>query len=480
MDRQIRIFGVVVVIGFFLLFLQLNNLQVRQASALANDPGNSRALTQKLASPRGEILAANGTLLAKSVPSDDVYKYQRVYPQGSLYSEITGYFSIIYGSDGVEKSYNKYLSASRSITHLSDLLAPELSKLDNVTLTVEPSLQQVAANALGANVGSVVAIDPATGAILAMYSNPAFNPTPLASHDAATAKAAWTADNASAMPLLDRAFRRSYAPGSTFKVVTSSGVYDHDPALATKSYPVATQITLPDTTHTLHNYDYEACGGMLPKLFQVSCDTGFAQLGISLGARNLATEAKAFGFNRAPPLDLPSPAQSSFPPASSFAQNLPELAYSAIGQENVSATPLEMAMVVSAIADGGTIMTPHVMSEVTNKAGVVTTYSPHPWLQATSASTASLVRADMVGVVNGGTASNIALPGITVAAKTGTAEVGTNSGPTDDWMVAFGPAGPGQTPTIAVAVVRPSQASSATGSSEAGPVMKAFLAAALG
>ncbi len=480
MDRQIRIFGIVVVILFAIVFLQLNNLQVRQAHALANAPGNSRHTTKEFSTPRGEILASDGTVLAKSVPSKDVYKYQRTYPNSTLYSDITGYFSIIYGSGGVEESYNKYLAGASQITHLSDLLTPNSARLENVTLTVSPSLQQVAANALGGKTGAVVAIDPSTVAILAMYSNPAFDANPLASHDPATVKKAWTADTTGTMALLDRAYRQSYAPGSTFTVITSSAVYDHQPALATKAYPVTSQIQLPNTVNTLHNYNFETCGGMLPELLKVSCDTGFAQVGLDLGAQSLASEAMAFGFDKTPPLDFPNPAKSNFPPASSFAQNLPGVAFSAIGQENVSATPLEMAMTAGAIADGGTIMAPHVMSKVSNAKGVVTSYSPHPWLQATSAATASTVGQLMVGVVNGGTASNIAIPGITLAAKTGTSQVGANNALTDDWMIAFGPAGTGQTPTIAVAAVVPNQPGSATGSSVSGPIIKAVLAAALG
>lgn len=482
MDRQIRLFGVVVVILFLVVFLQLNNLQVRQANALANASGNSRHLTNQFATPRGEIETAGGTVIAKSVPSSGIYKYQRVYPQGPLYADVTGYFSLIYGSDGVEQTYNKYLAATGvSITHLSDLLSPQQPRGDNVVLTISPALQQVAATALGNRKGAVVALDPATGAILAMYSGPSFNPNPLASFSSGVVKAAWAADNAGSVPLLARAYRSRYPPGSTFKIVTSSAIYDHDPSLATHDYPVASQISLPGTTTPLHNYAYEACGGTLPSLFKVSCDTGFAQLGLALGAQNLFTEASSFGFNQTPPLDLPAPAQAYFPPVKSFAQDLPALAGSAIGQESVSATPLEMAMVGGAIADGGTIMTPHVMSKVLDSQGsVVTRYSPHPWLQATSSATASAVRQLMVGVVQGGTASNIALPGVTVAAKTGTSQIGLGNGRTDDWMVALGPAGPGQTPTIAVAAVVPNQAPGATGSSVAGPIIKAVLASALG
>lgn len=481
-DRQIRRFGVVFIVLFGVLFLQLNNLQVLQASKLANAPGNPRTISREFANPRGVVQTADGTVLARSVKSNDVYKYQREYPKGPLYADVTGYFSLIYGLDGVEQTYDKYLSGrTATIRRLSDLLTTR-TRVDNVTLTISAKLQQVAAAALGSRSGAVVALDPRTGALLALYSSPSYDPNRLASHDGATAKAAWNGYLADpSQPLLAKAYRSRYPPGSTFKVVTSSAVFDHDPALATKAYPVASQIPLPQTNLTLHNYANESCGGTLPELLKVSCDTGFAQVGLDLGADNLAGEANAFGFDQTPPLDLPRPAQSSFPSASSFAQNLPGLAYSAIGQENVAATPLEMALAASAIADHGTIMAPHVMDQIRGDQGnLVKAWSPHPWLEATSASTAAAVGRLMVGVVQGGTASNIALPGTTVAAKTGTAQLGLGNGRNDDWMVAFAPAGPGQTPTIAVAATVLDQAPSSTGSSVSGPVVKAVLAAALG
>lgn len=481
MNRHIRIVGIVFMGLFLLLFLQLNNLQVLQASKLANSPGNARKIIQEFAHPRGTIQTSDGVVVASSVASKDAYAYQRTYPHGRLYAGVTGYFSLVYGLDGVEQTYDQLLSGRNlPIRHLSDLLSNR-SQVDDVTLTVSNQLQQVAASALGGRNGAVVALDPRTGAVRALYSDPTFDPNPLASHDSATAHQAWNAYVADpTQPLLDRAYRQRYPPGSTFKVVTSSAVFDHQPSLATKSYPQASQISLPNTNLALHNYAGEVCGGMLPELLKVSCDTGFAQVGLDLGADNLAAEATAFGFDQTPPLDLPRPAQSNFPPAASFAQNQPGLAYSAIGQENVSATPLGMALVAGAIADQGTIMVPHVMAQIRdNQGNVVQQWKARTWLQATSAATAGSVTSMMIGVVQGGTATNVALPGVQVAAKTGTAQLGLGTGQTDDWMVAFAPAGAGQTPRVAVAVVVTGQAPSATGASVAGPIVKAVLSSAL-
>ncbi|MGH9061382.1 MAG: penicillin-binding transpeptidase domain-containing protein, partial [Acidimicrobiales bacterium] len=321
MDRQIRRFGVVVLVLFFALFLQLNHIQVLQGAKLASAPGNPRVVTKKFDHPRGVIQTADGTILAKSVPSKGTYKYQLVYPHGPLYAHVTGYFSLIYGSSGVENTYGQYLSGSKASIHqLSDLLSTK-APVDNVTLTLSSHLQQVAASALAGRTGAVVALDPRTGAIKAMYSNPTFDPNPLASHDSSTVHKAWAAGNAGNQPLLARAYRSRYPPGSTFKVVVSSAVYDHQPSLATKAYPKASSIPLPQTTKRLHNYANEVCGGKLAELLKVSCDTGFAKVGLDLGAKAMAAEAKSFGWDQAPPLDLPSPAQSNFPPASSFAHN---------------------------------------------------------------------------------------------------------------------------------------------------------------
>jgi peptidoglycan glycosyltransferase len=486
MDRRIRIVGAGVLILFLVLFLQLNNLQVLQASRLSNAPGNPRNTIVRFEQTRGSILTSDGVVIANSVPSTtpgDPYKYLRQYPHGPLYADITGYFSLIYGETGVEAAYDKYLvSHTAPLRNLSDLLINRTTTND-VTLTINSRLQQEAASALGNLSGSVVALDPQTGAILAMYSAPTFDPNKLASHNTNAVTAAWKAYQADpTQPMLARAYRRAYPPGSTFKIITSTAVYDHDPALATKNYPVESAISLPQATQQLHNFDNEACGGMLPELLKVSCDTGFAQVGLDLGASALSATANAFGFNQAPPLDLsPGAAASTFPAAKSFQYNLPGLAFSAIGQEDVSATPLQMALAAAGIANHGVIMAPHVMAQIRDQQGnVVQTYHPHAWLTATTQQTASTVTQLMVGVTEGGTATNVAIPGVQVAAKTGTAETGGASGATANWLVAFAPA---QHPTIAVAVVVPPQAglpASPTGSEVAGPIARAMLVAALG
>ena len=488
MGHRIRILGLFLVALFGLLFLQLNRIQVLDANKLANAPGNSRNLTNQFSSARGAILTSDGSVVADSVPSKDVYNFQRNYPNGKLYADVSGYDSIIYGLDGVEAYYNKYLQQHSLATNsLSSLINPKVGT-DNVVLTINSKLQQTAETAFGSLRGAAVAIDPSTGAILAMYSSPSYDPNLLASHSGSVEINAWKSYLADpAQPLLARPYRRSYPPGSTFKVVTSSAVYDHNPALAVKSYPYVTQIPLPDTTNVLANYAHESCGGTIPTLLAVSCDTGFASIGLDLGAANLAAEATAFGFGQTPPVDLFGAAASQFPSVASFATRLPTLAYASIGQYNVQATPLQMALAAAGIANNGVIMAPHVMKEVTDsQARVIFSYANYTWLVATSPSTAAAVTTLMEGVVTHGTAAGIALPGITIAAKTGTAQINLSAAnqasPTgnDNWMIAFAPA---QHPTIAVAVVVPAQpgiSSNSTGAQYAGPIVKAILSAALG
>jgi peptidoglycan glycosyltransferase len=280
-----------------------------------------------------------------------------------------------------------------------------------------------------------------------------------------------------AQPLLPRAYRRRYAPGSTFKVVTSAATLDRKPELATKAYPVLRQLDLPGTTRNLPNFGGSSCGGTLPQLLKVSCNTGFAQMGLDLGADNLTAEAEAFGFKQRPPLDLPAVAPSFFPDAASFARNLPALAQSAIGQQDVAATPLQMALVAAGIGNQGVAMKPHVMAEIRDADGQkVRGFDAQQWLRFTSPETAAAVRDMMVGVVNGGTATRAAIPGVQVAAKTGTAQ--TTGKDAHAWLIGFAPA---DNPIVAVAVIVESQpgVSEATGGRVAAPIARTVMQAAL-
>ena len=482
MNRQIRLLGAGLMLLFVALFVNLNYLQVVHAGSLNSNPLNGEAVVKEYTAQRGNIVSADGVTLATSVPSNDSFKYLRQYPTGALFEQITGYFSFTYGSDGAERTYDKVLTGKKSPFKLPTSIEGLKNFLTNtnasqsITLTVLDKLQTVARAGLAGRLGSVVAIEPKTGAVLAMYSNPTFDPNRLATHSAAGAEAAYKAISATPGGILDPpAYRQTWFPGSSFKIITTSALYDHDPILTTQVQPRLAALPLPQTTLELHNFAGEVCGGNLMELFTVSCDTGFGQLGLSLGAQNLYSEANAFGFDQKPPLDLPFAAASNFPAASTFAQALPTLAYSAIGQEDVQATPLEMALVGAGIANGGVIMAPHILDHVTNSQNqTVETYTPTKWLTATSPATAASVTSLMESVVNSpnGTGTAAAIPGVTVAGKTGTAQTGT--GRTDDWFVAFAPA---QDPQIAVSVVLPDQPAGTEyqGGTLAAPIAKAMI-----
>ncbi|HEY2563377.1 MAG TPA: penicillin-binding transpeptidase domain-containing protein [Acidimicrobiales bacterium] len=489
MEKRIRRLGIFMVLCFVALFIQLNNIQVVKAHSLATSPQNPSVIQAERSQPRGEILAADGTVLAQSVlaPAGDYYKYQRVYPAATagLFANIVGWDSINYGKLGVEASYNQYLIAhNRTPKTIRDLLTNS-TVTDNVTLTIQPKLQAAMATALNnipqtgvSSPVSAVALDPTTGAILAMYSTPTYDPNPLVSEDIKGETAAYQADiHAPGNPILAKAYADTNAPGSTFKVVTSSAVYDHQPALADVNYPPAGCIPLPQSNLPLCNYGHgsEVCGGTIQDSLPQSCDTAFAQLGMSLGAESLNSEAQAFGFNQVPPLDLPGVVKSNFPSVADLANNAPSQAYSAFGQQNVTASALQMALVAAGIANGGVIETPHVMAQIRDSQGnLVTSYAPKPWLKATSTTTAQQVTSLMQGVVTKGTAVGVFPADENVAAKTGTAEVGTQAQYTSDWMIAFVPGS-----HVVVALVAPFQASSATGAVISGPPTCAILQAAL-
>jgi peptidoglycan glycosyltransferase len=477
MDTQIRRMGIALLVLFALLFAQLNNLQFRQASRLSNDPRNTRAIVVDFSRERGRIFAADGTVLADSLPTDDALKRLRRYPEGPLYSPVLGFFSFNYGSDGAERAFSAELAGRKvTVNSLDDLLSAT-PRTNDVTLTIQPSVQKAAAAALGTRKGAVVAVDPRTGAVLALVSYPTFDPNTLAGHDLAAVQRSWNAYQADAgKPMLPRAYRERYSPGSTFKVVTASAAIGSRPDLTTKAYAPKSSLKLRGTTRPLPNFAGSTCGGTLPDLLRVSCNTGFGELGLDLGGPALLAEAEAFGWTERPLFDLPAPATSSFPPASELKSQV-QVATSAIGQLDVTASPLQMALVSCAVANGGTIVAPHVLSRITDTQGqVVRTAEAKAWKQPMTAGDAARLKDMMVGVVQRGTATRVAIPGVQVAAKTGTAQ--TTGDNAHAWITGFAPA---DAPRVAVSVIVESQAgvSEATGGTVAAPIAQAVIRAAL-
>ena len=485
MTRRLNLFTTGLLVLFVILVLQSINIQYFRATALDASPLNPRTSTVATNFPRGEIVAADGTILARSVPTTNAASpYARQYPLGNLTSGVVGFAGPIYGTWGLETEYNSYLEPhAQPPQSLAQVLAPT-SAADTVNLTLYPALQRIAEVAMAGQVGAAVTLNPKTGAILGMFSSPNYNPTPLTSSNSTVAEAAWkaaiTPDKYGFEPLGLMATQQTFAPGSTFKVITASTAASYKPALLLKSYKVERFTTLPDTNKLLFNDGGTPCGGTAAQMLPPSCDPGYALMGLDLGATDLATMANAFGYNSVPPIDLPNGEvnPSYFPSAASFATALPTLAYSAIGQENVRATALEQALVAAAIANGGVIMTPHLMASITDPVGrVVTTYQDSVWKTPLTSAEAGQILPMMVNVARYGTAAGIFLVQDQVGAKTGTAQTQLHGVEmTNDWMIAFAPA---SNPTVAVAVSMPFQSVNNFGATTAGPIVKCLLEGAL-
>jgi peptidoglycan glycosyltransferase len=493
-DREIRRLALALLALFLILFVQINYVQVFAADRLADNPANAtRRLIAEYQIDRGSILASDRrTVLAVSRKSPGELRYQRHYPEGPLFADVTGFSSFVYGPYGLEKTYDDDLSGNAPELlpqTLIDQILGRPKRGASIITTIDPSLQRAASQALGNLPGGVVAMDPRTGDVLALVANPTYDPNQLASQNPDEVRKAWRTLNADPeKPLLSRADAELFPPGSTFKLVTASA------ALANgfgpnSLWPNPPVLQLPQTSSTLENFGGEHClGGVgqisLADALRVSCNVVFGEIGLKLGADKLAAQAQAFGFAPASgqgnvPFDLPF-AEGVFPDPSYFSDRIPAIALSAIGQDNVAANPLQMALVASAIANGGVEMAPRIVSEIRDSSGrVVRTIEPTVYGRPLSTANAAALTQMMVGVVQSGTGTAAQIPGIEVAGKTGTAQHGTGL-PPHAWFVCFAPA---PDPKIAVAVIvldGGSLGSDATGGLVAAPIAKQVLQAALG
>lgn len=491
MNYAIRRVGVGIIVLFLAVVGQLTYLQLVRAEDLESDPGNVRVFIKDLNRPRGSIVSADGVILAESVPTDGTgdLDLQRVYPPATaeLFAHIVGYQSVNFGNTGVEAEYNADLVGRRLPARPSDL-ADILTGEDlrgNVVLTASAAAQQVAASQLAGRRGSVVVLDTATGAIVAAYSNPTYNPNFLASHDVDVASAAFQIinDENGERQALARAWREIYPPGSTFKVATTAmGLEAGVMTLTDPVYPSISELELPLTDNTLSNFGGDTCGGNLIESFRRSCNTTFGQIGLDLGDR-LTERLPDFGINtQPPPSDLrPGVARSTgLQQVESFQRDAPLFAQAAIGQQ-VFVTPLEMAMIAQSIANGGEMMVPHVLDRVETAQGEVvpgSVFEATRYKTAMRPETAATVRDLMVEVVNNGTGTRAQIPGIQVAGKTGTAQVEGNDAP-HAWFIGFAPA---EAPRYAVAVLVENGGdlgSEATGGRVAAPIAAEVLKALL-
>ncbi|HEX6263625.1 MAG TPA: penicillin-binding protein 2 [Actinomycetota bacterium] len=487
MTRQIQILAAAFFILFGALFVNLNYLQVIAAEDLANHPANKRLLIEEYEIDRGEILARDRrTVLARSRATDGELKYLRRYPEGELYAHVSGYHSFVYSRTELEQSYNEYLSARASELlpqrFVDDILGRDREGATVVT-TIDPELQQVATDALGSFQGGVAAVDPRTGEVLALVGLPTFDPNRLSSHDGREVRRAWNQliDDPD-KPMLSNANDEVFPPGSTFKVVTAAAALENGfgPESTWDNPP---SLDLPQTTNNLDNFGGSHCLGgasqiTLAQALQVSCNVTFGQVGLAVGAEALMEQARRFGFSEDVPFDIPF-AEGQVPEPSAFDQDLPGLAFSAIGQQDVRTNPLHMALVAGSIGNGGVMMRPRLVMEIRDPSGrVIERFDPEVYGTPLSGGNARALTQMMVSVVSSGTATGAQIPGVSVAGKTGTAQTAEGQ-PPHAWFIAFAPA---EQPSVAVAVVvlgRGNLSSEATGGAIAAPIAKAVMEAAL-
>lgn len=485
MNRQVRRVATAMFVLFGALFLNLNYLQVIRADALAHDQRNKRGLLREYEIERGAILVGSGQEqkeIARSESTQDRLRYLRTYPEGPLWAHITGYYSFIFGRSQMEQAFNDALlgqAPSQFIRNLGDLLDGRERPGDMLVTTLRPEVQEAAKAALGNRKGAVAALDPATGEVLALWSFPSYDPNPLSSHDAEQVRAAWQPLASSPdKPLLNRAIQELYPPGSTFKLVTAAAALERGIS-PDATFPDLREATLPQTSATIGNFGGRLCNGGNPitlrRAVEVSCNTTFAQLGLSLGADELIAQAERFGLNRESDFQLPL-VPSQIPTE----LDPPQTAQSAIGQRDVRVTPLQMAMIAGAIGNEGILMTPRIVGRVQDFAGrpVQSLDAKALVPQAMSAGNARTLRDMMVGVVDRGTGRAAAIGGVAVAGKTGTAE-GAPGRPPTVWFVGFAPA---DNPQVAVAVVVENGGGvgdEATGGRLAAPIARTVMQAAL-
>jgi peptidoglycan glycosyltransferase len=481
-NRGIRRVGGAVVVLLLVLVGQLTYLQLIRADHLDDDPRNLRSVLRDINRARGEIISADGEVLARSVPSTDGtdFEYQREYPLGGLTAHVVGYQSFVVGNVGIERSYNSQLAGrAAELNSFGDVLRGK-ETTGTVVLALRTAVQRVAAEALGDQRGSVVVLDVRTGGIVAMFSNPTFDPQPLAAHDTKAVSdyyATLTADPAK--PNLPRAIREVYPPGSTFKIVTSAIAFDAGKADPDTVYPTIDALPLPLSTNVLRNFGGATCGGTVFESLVFSCNTTFARIGLELG-NDFPLGLERFGVEGdAPPIDIfPGAARNSGLEGADLATDTPQFALAGVGQGTVATTPLEMAMIASAVANGGVLFEPRAALEIRNEDGdVVKRFEPEPWKTAMSPTTSQALTAMMRAVVERGTGTRARIPQAAVAGKTGTAQNAT--GAAHAWFVGFAPA---DAPRYAIAVIVEnggSTGSEATGGAVAAPIAGRVLAAAL-
>ncbi|HET9898601.1 MAG TPA: penicillin-binding protein 2 [Streptosporangiaceae bacterium] len=470
MNKSLRRLAIACLVMFVVLLGWVNFLQVFRVDSLAAEAGNSRVFSQQFKNQRGEIIA-DGAVHQVVIAKSKLIKggiYQRFYPHAKVYAPITGYDSILnttsaFGATGIEQAENKFLAGtapSLAVYNLKGLFTGKSKQGASVYLTIDPQAQAAAYAALAAmgKPAAAVAIDPKTGAILALASYPTFNPNKYATLDSGKLSKIDTAYRKDpSQPLLNRALNDTFPPGSTFKIITSSTAFSSGKVSNPNSTIPAPQFyRLPGSHSSLVNDGDETCGDGNPQIilaFTLSCNTAFGKLGVKLGNPPLHNYANLFGFND-PNLTTPLPVSASDYP---LLKDPAQTALSAIGQFSDTVTPLEEAMMAATIANGGTLMAPYMVEQIrAPDQEQVQKTTPTELRQVVTSQVASYLTRMMVSVTHSpdGTAFATASPGATglqIAGKTGTAQNGVNNSNLNDAV--FTCFAPVSNPQIAVGVI---------------------------
>jgi peptidoglycan glycosyltransferase len=471
-NGPIRKVAMGVFVSMAMLLAGVTWYQVVRADTLRADPLNPRPALSERGKERGLIVTVDGTVVARSVPDPgNERSFMREYPLGDSFAHLVGHSSFLVGSSGLEAAYSSDLRSRRDLT-ISDLVAAILGRdlrPKSIEITADPRLQQAALAALGDNRGAVIALDPATGAVLAAVSAPSFDPNLLVGDDGS---AQWEMLlDEPGEPTRDRGTRELYAPGSTFKTVVAAAALDTGTAGPGTTFEDPTVFDLPGSTATISNASGRPCNdgnsATLLQAFVRSCNTIFADLSVQLGAADIGITAEALGFNQDIGFEWPVP--EAVWNTRELAQDPAALAQSGIGERDVRATPLHMAMVAAAVANDGISVTPFAVRRIFDADGNTVSETEVTEVgRAMSSDTATTLTQMMERVVTEGTGRQAAVPGVRVAGKTGTA---TGSGGfSNPWFIGFAPV---DDPTIALAVfIEGSEVSgeSASGGSVAAPI----------
>ena len=452
MNRELRRISLVVGAMFVSLFVASTNLQVLSADSLSADPRNVRAIYDGYQTKRGAILV-DAQPIVDSTPAADAFFFNRKYAS-EIYSSVTGFYSYFQGATGLESASNDYLSGKNSaqfFERLNSLFSGNPLSGASIELTLDPKVQQVAYDALGNKTGAVVAIEPSTGNILAMVSTPGFSANRLSVHNGTKAQ-----DNynqllgAAGDPLINKAIGGSlYTPGSVFKIVVAAAALQSGEYTVDSELPNPRSYTLPGTSTKIYNAGNSNCGGAktvtLLNAMRLSCNIPFAELGVALGQEKIRNMSKAFGFGQSMRIPMVATA-STYPENMDDAQT----ALSSFGQFDVRVTPLQMALITAAIANGGKQMNPNLIENVqSSNLALLSQTVPSEFGTPISKATADGLKKMMIAAVASGVSTNGAVPGTVVAGKTGTAQNGTKA-PYTLWFAGFAPA---ENPQVAVVVM---------------------------